>query len=70
MVLGNIERVEVVEVSFDLAIVFDGITESDEDVFQTLAQQGDRMAMTGTRTPAWLRNIDAFAGGARSFDVV
>ena len=48
MVLRNVERIEVVEVGFDLATVFDCITESDEDIFETLTQQRDRMAMAGS----------------------
>src|SRR6185503_14912987 len=54
----DIERIEIVEIRFDLAIVLDGISESDEDVFQTLAQQRDRMSMPRARTPARHGHVD------------
>ena len=46
MALGNIQRVEVVEVCFDLSIIFDDVAERNEDVFDPLAHQSDRMQMS------------------------
>src|SRR5215213_2205439 len=49
MVLRNVERIEVIEVLFDLAIVFNSVSERNEDIFEALAKQGYRMTMTGAR---------------------
>src|SRR6185369_5863996 len=61
VVQRNIQRIEVIEIRFDLAIVFNRISESDENVFQTLTQQSDRMPMPRARTTAGLRHVDTFA---------
>src|SRR5688572_8318452 len=61
VMVRNVERVEVVEIGFDLAIVFDGVTECDKDVFDALAQQGDRMAMAGARATSRHRHVDNLA---------
>ena len=37
VVFGNVERVEVVEVRFDLAAVFDRVSKRYKDIFQTFA---------------------------------
>ena len=36
-----IERVEIVEVSLDFSIVFDGIAERHEDIFDSLPHERD-----------------------------
>src|ERR1041385_6344767 len=69
VVLGNIERVEVVEIRFDLAVVFDRVTKRDEDVFQTLAQQSDRMTMAGAWATSRHRDVDTLARRSCRFDV-
>src|SRR6185369_2045783 len=68
MVFGNIERGEVVEVGFDLATVFDRVAKRDEDVFQTLTQQSDRMTMSGAWTTPGHCDVDTLARRTRSFD--
>src|SRR5882724_8194133 len=68
MARGNIQRVEVVEVSFDLAIIFDDIAERHEDVFDPLAHQSYWMEMSGARTPPRNRNVETIAGCARGFN--
>src|SRR5215813_7775120 len=70
MILRNVERGEVVEVCFDLAAVFDDVTERHEDIFDSLAQDRDRVAMAVRRTPAGQRHVDAFARRAFGFDVL
>ncbi len=61
MVFRDVERVEVVKISFDLAVVFDRVTERHEDVFDSFAQQRDRMPVAGTRTAARHRHVDTVA---------
>src|SRR5215813_2864633 len=68
MILRNVQRVEVVEVSFDLAVVFDRIPERDENIFNPLAQKRDRMQMATTRPATGNRDIDAFAFRACCFN--
>src|SRR5882724_8864368 len=61
MALGNIQRVKVVEVSFDLAIIFDQIAERNEDVFDPLAHQSYWVEMSGSRSPSGDRNVETVA---------
>src|SRR5437870_6275475 len=61
MPLRNIERIEIVEVSFDLAIVFDGITQRDEDILDTLPHQRDRVQMSRAWPATGQRYVDAFS---------
>src|SRR5439155_752621 len=68
MTFRNIERVEVIEVSLDLAIVFDRIAERNEDVFDPLPHQGDRMQMARARPAPWNGYVEAFAFDAGSLD--
>src|SRR3977135_3269926 len=49
MTLRNVKRVEVVKVCLDLAIIFDGVTERDKDVFDAFAHQSDRMQVPRPR---------------------
>src|SRR5713101_9345609 len=58
------------KVSFDLAIVFDGIAERDKDVFDALPHQSDRMQVSRTRATARNGNVETFALGAHGFDAV
>src|SRR5437764_1673627 len=62
MTFGNIQRVEVVEVSFDLAIIFDEVAKRNEDVFDALAHQTYWVEMSGARTPPGDRNVETVAG--------
>src|SRR5690349_23739093 len=59
MAFGNIERVEIIKVSFNLAIVLDRVTQRDKDVFYSLAHQRDRMQVTGPPAAAGDCDIDA-----------
>src|SRR6185436_18617800 len=52
MAFRNIQGVEVIEISFDLTIVFHDITKRNEDVFDPLPHQSDRMKMTRARSAA------------------
>src|SRR5258708_19425105 len=70
MALRNVERVEIVKVSFDLAIVFNGIAKRNEDVFDALPHQSDRVQVARARTATGDGYVQAFAFGARSFDAV
>src|SRR5215217_4862044 len=70
MVGRNIERIEVVEVSLYLAVVFDGVPQCHKDVFQSFAQESDRMAMSGAWAPARQCDVDTFAGRALVLDIV
>ena len=63
-----IERVEIVEVSFDFSIVFDGISERHEDVFDSLPHEGDGVQMSWPQTPAGHRYVDRVAFNARRFN--
>src|SRR5690242_17272578 len=68
MTLRNIQRIEVVKISFDLAVIFDGVTKRYEDVFDSLTHQRDRVQMTVTWTTPRNRDVDCFAGGAGTLD--
>jgi hypothetical protein len=68
MTFRNIQRVEVVKVSFDLAVVFDDIAHRNKDVVNALAHQSDGMKMSGPRPAAGDRHIDTVAFGAGGFD--
>src|SRR6185503_12082218 len=70
MVFRNVERAEVVEVSLDLAIIFNRIAERDENVFQLLAQERDRMAMSEPRPAARQSDVDTLARSAFVLDIV
>ena len=61
MACRNVQGIEIIEIRFDLSIVLDRITERDEDVFNSLAHQGDRMQMSGTRTTTGNSHVDGFA---------
>src|SRR5882724_11446450 len=52
MTLRDIQCVKVVEVRFDLAVVFDRIAKRDKDVLDLLSQKRDRMKVATARTPA------------------
>jgi hypothetical protein len=69
MILRNVQRVEVVEVGFDLAAVFDRISERNENIFDSLTQESDRMAMSVRGRRPGQSDVDAFARGACFFDV-
>jgi hypothetical protein len=64
----NVQRVEVIEISFNFTIVFDDVAERDEDVFDSLPHQRDRMQMSRPRAPAGNGDIDRFARGAGCID--
>ena len=68
MTFRNIQRVEVIEVGFDLAIIFDGVTERDENIFDALAHQRDRMQVTRTRTTTGHGHINRFTRNACAQD--
>jgi hypothetical protein len=70
MVLRDVQRGEVVEVRLDLAAVFDDVAERDEDVFDALAQNRDRVTVAVRRTAAGQRHVDALARRALLFDVI
>src|SRR5262249_51704482 len=69
MVLRNVKSLEVVEIGFDLPIVLDVISERDEDVFESLAQQSDWMTMSSAWAAARQSDVDAFTGCALVFDI-
>ena len=53
MVFGDVERVEVIEISFDLATIFNRITKGHEDIFDALtADRPYRAAMPITKAVA------------------
>src|SRR5260370_40434611 len=58
MTFRDVERVEIIKVGFDLAIVFDGIAERNEDVFDALPHQSDRMQVSRTRATTRNGNVE------------
>src|SRR5438270_10281096 len=67
MTFGNIQRVEVVKISFDLPIIFNQVAERNENVFDALAHQSYWMEMSWPRTPSGNRDVEtiAFSSGTR-----
>ena len=61
MALGDIQRVEIVIIRLDFAVVLDRIAHRDENVFDLLPQYRDRMQMPCSRTAAGKCYIEAFA---------
>src|SRR5207302_921400 len=61
MILRNIQRAEVIEIRFNLAVVFYRVSQRDKNVFDALTQKIDRMKMAAPWTPAGKRHIDALA---------
>src|SRR6516164_9431610 len=68
MTFGNVQRVKVVEISLDFAIVFDDIAERDEDVFDPLPHQSNRMKMSRPRTSSRNGDVDPFTRRAGGVD--
>src|SRR5205823_7349647 len=65
MPFGNVQGIEVIEIRFDLSIVLDRVAERNEDVFNSLAHQGDRMQMAWKRTTTGNSYVDAFTLNTR-----
>src|ERR1041385_6678413 len=70
MVFRNVERGEVIEIRLDLAVVFNHVAERDEDVFETFAQQRDRMPVTETRPSSRQSDVETLARRAFVLNVV
>src|SRR5690606_3606440 len=59
--LGDIQRVEIVMVRLDLAVVLNGIAHRHKDVLDLLPEQGDRVQVTGPRTASGYGDVKAVA---------
>ena len=61
MTLGNIQRVKVVIIRLDLAVVLDRVAHRDKNVLDLLPQDRDHVQMACSRPAAGNSDIDRFA---------
>ena len=66
MACRNVERLEVVVGVFDFRAVFDGVAHRDEDVFDLLARDRQRMAVADPSPVSRQGYVEAFALECRS----
>src|SRR5712691_6554172 len=69
VVLRNVQGIEIVEVGLNLPIVLDRVAKSDEDVLDSLTQEGDWMKMPATRPAAGECYVNTLTFSLRSFYV-
>src|SRR5262245_53439421 len=60
----NIQRVKIIEISFDLAVIFDRVPKGNKDVLDALPHQRNRVQMPGTDAATRYRDVDAVAFNA------
>ena len=70
MVVRNVQRGEVIKRRFNFGAVFDLVTHRNKDVFDALAQERDRMQMSGGKTASGQRYVNVFFDELRGFALV
>ncbi len=70
MIFRNVERVEVIEISFDFTSVLNRISQRNKDVFDAFPNDSDRMKMSPSWTPAGKRDVYGFAFAAGDFQTI
>ena len=64
---GNIERVEIVVSAFDFRAVFNRVAHRNENIFDFLANDCQRMSVTDAPPIAWQRDVQGFPLQGRLF---
>ena len=70
MVIRNIQRIEVIEISFNLPPVLNRIAQRNEDVFDSFPHNRDRMEMPAAWASAGKGDVDGLAFATGKFKMV